>query len=1345
DVVGHSTQTAPVRIGKVEDTVAPKLDVLQPFNRDILTANEPVRAVVAVEDLGSEADRRVMTKWIREYQDSAGIWQPLAERDVELFRDDTRAPDDETPVSDPDNYYYIYWADVLDGAIFSRTDYPNERVRVVTTVSTPNHTTTIETFHEVGLPITERRYLKPSADSPASVAKSVYYTAIDQFVSDTQTGGMIASWSNIDPMRLEQGLGNLLLNESFGQQQQPVKQLPRTGLFILDAVDETSGSNGDVFIHSELLSGASELFSGVITEIKADANFVIAAKSGVLPGTSLDNTDGEFAQALRNEIETDTTTGDLYLDNTNGELLIFNVRNGDGQFGLPYLLAGRIDMPYPDVYGLSRKDNVVFVANGHGGVQVVDISSLSAPYHVGYIKPNGFTRDVAVKDRYAFIAASNEGLVVADILDPSMPIVATLDTLGVANRIKIDGDKLYLTDMAGDGFTSQLNIIDISDPYQPRILKTVTLEPNREDFVPDGTYDVTIGGSQAFVTVHSSDQEDQPIQSIVEIIDLNSLDNTQRDATVPAVIHRDATPIDFAARGITIARGGVHVAAGRQGFSRIELPTLTVLRHTPVADEQQVSTELPAIEIELSAVLPDSTVLSDYVRVMEGDPLIGVDVTAKFTLDFATRNGQPARRFIRLTRNDIESLVNGTQYYVVIQKGLLPLTGRALPSDYQFSFTTSKAGAALAPDIVSITPSTGSIQGGTQVVVRGTNFGDNPQLYIGGQRLVIDNVEAPTTDDPYEKLVARTVPNYAGPAAVEVVNTAGLNDYIVGGFTYVDILQISFIDPPVVRVNQSGVGDSVSIVGYGFHDGVEIRAYKSGQPDTAVTDVVDNDRLSLYSSERMSWVVPDFGDSYRGFVDVQVSDDTGRRYLVTNALFYGRLQIDRQLEAEAPLTKDEIADLNALDNNRKTYVPDPLKLPPGSIADLASDADLRYVYVLGRGELAVGPESASSLDYFRTYFAPGWISLVHYQRDDLGNAAPLHGLGYFNLPQDLSPSTLHLGDKHLYVAAQGYDFPLIDTTYEGQNLVLVYEREMRLPDSPDLPDGKDRDVLYSLPLNFTQVPTTLVGKDKLLFAGSQADGVAVISAADPLKLSVIRVIKRGIVNGVAQDLQPVDLQIVGKQLHVQSKNGRYFVFDMTKPSIPQLGVTQLEGVTSLLPDNKTLAVSSKSIDLAMMDVSRANYARQIGAYDGRGFSIPGTAVDVDSQTTMITTATVAQGDCKGNEGFAAIFDTSRTDEIGLVDALQIHGCDKKRAFSHSVLSNDGLLIGAITPSSSNTTAVSELFFMDTLTLDLVASYPVNNAVAAATDRPLSLTFNRPVDIPDGESAAAYLARYLSLI
>jgi len=543
DVLGQAGRTQTVRVGQIEDTVAPKLSVLAPIDGDILTAGRAIRPVAAVADIGVAADRRVYMQFFREYQDAgSGAWVTMFDREIELFRDDARPQGDTTPVSDPDNHYYIYWADFVDGHILQRTAERNERVRTVSRIETPNHTVSSEAVHEVGLPVSQRRYLLP-APGTHGAARSAYYTAVDQFRGLDRTGALVAAWSTQDPLRLEPAIGNLTLPEF-----EP-PYLPRTGLFIADDTSESQGADGNHYVDSELMVGAGEMFLGTITELYADADFVLAAKSGEIPTDPEEPKAGPFADALETSIAQDPATGGIYLENSGGELLIYTVRNGEGQYGLPYLLAGRVDMPYPDVYGIARRDDLVLVANGNGGVQVIDISDLSAPYHVGYIKPNGFARDVAVMGHFALIAASHEGLVIADLKDPSLPIVALRDTLGVANRLFVEGRRVYVTDMAGDGQVSQLNIIDVGDPYNPVLERSVDLQPARADLTADGVYDAFVAGGKAYVTVHYSDQEDRPAQSVVEIIDLGGLDDPLADATVPAVIHRSANENNFGARG----------------------------------------------------------------------------------------------------------------------------------------------------------------------------------------------------------------------------------------------------------------------------------------------------------------------------------------------------------------------------------------------------------------------------------------------------------------------------------------------------------------------------------------------------------------------------------------------------------------------------------------------------------------------------------------------------------------------------------------------------------------------------------------------------------------------------
>ena len=87
-----------------------------------------------------------------------------------------------------------------------------------------------------------------------------------------------------------------------------------------------------------------------------------------------------------------------------------------------------------------------------------------------------------------------KGVLAVDITSPNLPVVDVLDTLGVANRLQIVGNRLYVTDMSGTGRISQLNVIDIRDPRNMQMERTIQLEPAREDFVSDGVYDVTVSG-----------------------------------------------------------------------------------------------------------------------------------------------------------------------------------------------------------------------------------------------------------------------------------------------------------------------------------------------------------------------------------------------------------------------------------------------------------------------------------------------------------------------------------------------------------------------------------------------------------------------------------------------------------------------------------------------------------------------------------------------------------------------------------------------------------------------------------------------------------------------------------
>lgn len=82
-----------------------------------------------------------------------------------------------------------------------------------------------------------------------------------------------------------------------------------------------------------------------------------------------------------------------------------------------------------------------------------------------------------------------------------------------------------------------------------------------------------------------------------------------------------------------------------------------------------------------------------------------------------------------------------------------------------------------APIINSITPSTGSTAGGTQVTISGNNFVSGLSLMIGSRQAMISSVTS-------TQIVAVTQPNDAGPVNVVVINPDGQASVLAGAFTY---------------------------------------------------------------------------------------------------------------------------------------------------------------------------------------------------------------------------------------------------------------------------------------------------------------------------------------------------------------------------------------------------------------------------------------------------------------------------------------------------------------------------------------------------------------------------------
>ncbi len=152
-----------------------------------------------------------------------------------------------------------------------------------------------------------------------------------------------------------------------------------------------------------------------------------------------------------------------------------------------------------------------FLANDTSGLQVINVSDPHNPVVEACYDTPGRASDVTVSDGYAYIAdgpGSDSGLLILDVSTPTAPhYVSNFVTQGMCESIFIDGDQAYV-----GGIYCGLEIVDISDPYHPTLLKFYEMCSSAEIFV---------SGNTAYATGGCGGAEKRPDEySILHIFDV---------------------------------------------------------------------------------------------------------------------------------------------------------------------------------------------------------------------------------------------------------------------------------------------------------------------------------------------------------------------------------------------------------------------------------------------------------------------------------------------------------------------------------------------------------------------------------------------------------------------------------------------------------------------------------------------------------------------------------------------------------------------------------------------------------------------------------------------------------
>jgi hypothetical protein len=191
-------------------------------------------------------------------------------------------------------------------------------------------------------------------------------------------------------------------------------------------------------------------------------------------------------------------------------------------------------------YGVALAEGYAFVADGLGGLQVIDFTDPASIRIAGSVDTPGDARGVALSGTHAYVADGN-AFEVIDISDPSAPvIVGSIDYewfYQCSETVAVSGSYAYVT-AAG----CEILVIDISAPESPEIVAELWRSGS----------DVAVSGTQAYFATDTG----------LVVVDISDPRNPVERGSV-------ATPEP--ARSVAVSGSFVYVADGESGLQVIDV------------------------------------------------------------------------------------------------------------------------------------------------------------------------------------------------------------------------------------------------------------------------------------------------------------------------------------------------------------------------------------------------------------------------------------------------------------------------------------------------------------------------------------------------------------------------------------------------------------------------------------------------------------------------------------------------------------------------------------------------------------------------------------------------------
>ena len=138
-------------------------------------------------------------------------------------------------------------------------------------------------------------------------------------------------------------------------------------------------------------------------------------------------------------------------------LFIFRISDDGG-----LTLIGQSSDDSQNATALAVRDGLAYVADGAGGVLVLDITDPEEPIFVSQINTTSAAQDIDFRQNYAVVAVGGHGIDIIDFTDPMDPVfMSNLPGQGSAFNLSVENNLAYVARW------ERIEVIDVSDPQNP--------------------------------------------------------------------------------------------------------------------------------------------------------------------------------------------------------------------------------------------------------------------------------------------------------------------------------------------------------------------------------------------------------------------------------------------------------------------------------------------------------------------------------------------------------------------------------------------------------------------------------------------------------------------------------------------------------------------------------------------------------------------------------------------------------------------------------------------------------------------------------------------------------------